>query len=232
MMFKAWFAVLLVWAIGAAVFTLSCSDPRRWVLAAKLGLSFGVGLATLTLTLFLASLCGVKPSPWLGLSELIALWAIVFAAKRKQLFEWLTQSDRVHHVAEPFWIRMVEVALVIFVIGIVSVVAAVTILEPIVEWDVMGIWALKAKVLLHEPVLASGYFRDLSKAYSHLDYPLLWPMAMAWIWSWNGESDLASVKVLGIALLASFLMSFFGLLRRRQPRVVALLLPRWLGDWQ
>jgi hypothetical protein len=223
MMVKGWIAVLVMWAIGAASFTLLCSEPRRWVLAAKLGLSFGIGLAVLTLTLFIASLCGVKPAPWVGLSELILLWAIVLVAKRKQLSEWLNRSESADQITQRSWLRAMEIALSIFVVGILLVVSAVTLLEPVVEWDVMGIWALKGKVLLHDPVILSDYFRDLSKAYSHLDYPLLWPMAMAWIWRLTGDTDVAVVKVLAVGLLVSFSLTCFGLLRRKHSRAVAIL---------
>ena len=106
--------------------------------------------------------------------------------------------------------------------GILSAVSAVSLLEPIVEWDVIAIWGLKAKVLLHEPVITSRYFSDLLKAYSHLDYPLLWPFAMAWVWSCVGSVDLVKVKVLAPALLASLLFLFFGLLRRKASRPHAL----------
>jgi hypothetical protein len=116
-----------------------------------------------------------------------------------------------------------EVVLAIFVIGIFLVVSGVTLREPVVEWDVLGIWALKAKVLLHEPVIASDYFRDLSKAYSHLDYPLLWPLTIAWVWSWTGQNDLAAVKVLAVALLSGFILVCYGLLRRNCSRPLAFL---------
>jgi hypothetical protein len=99
----------------------------------------------------------------------------------------------------------------------------VALLEPIVEWDVVAIWALKAKVLLHEPIFLSPYFQDVSKAYSHLDYPLLWPLAMVWVWACVGSSDLVNVKALAPALLTSFLLLFFGLLRRNRSRLHALL---------
>src|SRR5262249_37475285 len=67
-----------------------------------------------------------------------------------------------------------------------------------------AIWALKAKILLHEPASSSSYFSDLSRAYSHLDYPLLWPLAIAWAWTAVGEADLTAVKVLAPALLLAF----------------------------
>src|SRR5260370_33837953 len=133
MIFKAWIAILVMWALGAGAFLLLCSEPRRWVLSAKLGLSLGMGLAVLTVTLFIASLSGVKPSPWLGVSELLLLWAIGLIAKRNQLSKWWTDSESVQQIAEPLWIRAMEVGSAIFGICIFLVVSGVTLREPDVE---------------------------------------------------------------------------------------------------
>ena len=220
-MFRALLSVFVLWAIGAAAFTLVCSDLRRWKLPAKIGLSFGFGLVILTMTLFMLSLCAVKPTPWTGLVEAISLWGMVIAMRRHRLSHWLSQGGEQDATAGP-GLRILECILFLFVISVFVLVSAVSLLEPIVEWDVIAIWALKAKVLLHEPIIASAYFNDLSKAYSHLDYPLLWPFAIAWVWSCIGSMDLVKVKVLAPTLLASLLLLFFGLLRRKESRLCAL----------
>jgi len=221
MMLRELLSVLMLWAIGAAAFTLVCSELRRWTLPAKIGLSFGFGLVVLAMTLFILSLCGVIPAPWIGLVEAISLWGIVIATRRKKLPHWRPQGRGRDAIAEP-GLRILECVLFLFVAGVLFVVSAVSLLEPIVEWDVIAIWALKAKVLLHEPIITSPYFNDLSKTYSHPDYPLLWPFAMAWVWSCIGSMDLVKVKVLAPALLASLLFLFFGLLRRKESRRRAL----------
>ena len=220
-MFRALVSVLVLWVIGAAALTLLCSELSRWKLPAKIGLSFGFGLVTLTITLFIVSLCGEKPSLWTGLIEAISLLGIVLALRHDKLSHWLPRQGGLE-ASEGLWVRISEGILLVFVIGSFSIVSAVSLLEPIVEWDVIAIWALKAKVLLHDPVITSPYFNDLSKAYSHLDYPLLWPLAMAWVWSCIGSPDLVKLKVLAPALLASLLLLFFGLLRRKQTRTYAL----------
>ena len=219
-MFRAWLAVFVLWVTGAAAFTLMCSDLRRWNLPAKIGLSFGFGLVVVTITLFMLSLCGTKPAPWIGLIEAISLSGFVIGMQRDKLCHWLPQKDE--GLDRGFGIRISEGALVLFIVVLVLVVSAVALLEPIVEWDMMAIWGLKAKVLLHEPIIVSPYFSDVSKVYSHLDYPLLWPFAMTWVWSWIGNADLVKVKVLAPVLLSGFLLLFFGLLRRNRSRLCAL----------
>src|SRR2546423_8246602 len=92
-MFRAWFAVLVLLVTGASTLTLVCSDLRRWNLAAKIGLSFGFGLVILTITLFILSLCDVKPAPWIGLAELLLWLVIVIAVRRDKLSDWLPSPD-------------------------------------------------------------------------------------------------------------------------------------------
>jgi hypothetical protein len=220
-MFGAFLSVFLLLMIGAAALTLVCSDLGRWNLPAKIGLSFGFGLLILTVTLFIASLCGAKPTPVTGLIEAILLLGIVVAIRRDNLAHWLPHKSE-QDTSETLSLRVLAGVLFVFVIGILFVVSAASLLEPIVEWDVIAIWGLKAEVLLHEPVITSRYFSDLPKAYSHLDYPLLWPFAIAWVWSCIGSVDLVKVKVLAPTLLASLLFLFFGLLRRKASRPHAL----------
>ena len=57
----SWLALAIIELIGAGTLTLLCSNPRRWGLPARLGLSFGLGQVALTLWLFVASLLGFKP---------------------------------------------------------------------------------------------------------------------------------------------------------------------------
>jgi hypothetical protein len=120
----------------------------------------------------------------------------------------------------------IEVVLIVFIVGVCVVVGAVSLLEPLVEWDVIAIWALKGKVLLHESVNGSAYFHDVSKAYSHLDYPLLWPLAMSWVWCWAGEPNLEVVKALAPALLCALAALFYGLLGRCHSRAILFSSPR------
>lgn len=57
----SWLALAIIELVGAGTLTLLCSNPRRWGLPARLGLSFGLGQVALTLWLFVASLLGFKP---------------------------------------------------------------------------------------------------------------------------------------------------------------------------
>jgi hypothetical protein len=219
MTMRAWGGLLVMEFIGGCVLTLLCSDLRRWGLAAKLGLSFYLGLAVLTISLFLASLVGLKPVWWFGVLEFVALFFAVAVFRRQQLTCWWSSQPTAKAGQSPSF----EIVLTVFIAGICGVVSAVSLVEPLVEWDVISIWALKAKVLLREPAGTTSYFYDVTKAYSHLDYPLLWPFALAWVWSWAGDADLQIVKASAPALLWASTGLCYGLLRRRGDRFNALL---------
>ena len=209
-------AALLTTALfGAAILTLVAGDVRRFSPAERLGLSFGLGLIGLPWGLFLLSLAGVAPAWWLGAGLTALALAGALALRRDALPGWRASGE-----SAPWTTAVVLPAALLG--GFLLVHTAVSLLEPVAEWDTIAIWALKAKVVLHEPVAASSYFRDPAKAYSHLDYPLLWPFAMAWVWTCTGSADLTSVKILGPALLAALAATFHGLAARRGPRAAAM----------
>ena len=219
----AWLGILVIELVGAATFTLLCSEPTRWSLWGRLGLSFGLGLVVLTLSLFLASCGGLTPAWWLGASALAVLSGVAAVFRRTQGLAWLSPGPNQGQVTATRRERVVRIGLAVFLVSTCLIVGAVSLLEPLVEWDVLAIWAFKARVLLEEPVRSSQALRDVTRAYSHLDYPLLWPLAMSWVWACAGHADLQSVKVLAPALLASFAGLFYGLLRRRTDTTSALL---------
>lgn len=225
---RAWLGLLAMQAIGAATLTLLCTQLSRWTLVAKLGLSFGLGLVTLSLTLFVASLAGATPTWWFGALEASILLVVILVFRRARLVAWLHGTAASPACSTRPWVCAFEVALVSVLTVSWTLLAAVSLVEPLVEGDVIAIWALKAKVLLHEPALTTPYFHDVSKAYSHLDYPLAWPLTMAWLWACAGAEDLQAVKALAPALLLALGALFFGLVRSRVDRANALLFTAFL----
>jgi len=216
-------ALLAIEAIGLAVFALACREPERWPVAARCGLAFGLGLIGLAVGLFAFSSLGVLPSPGLGAAIVAATVAAAAAARGPRAILRLLATSPAAPDATDGLGRLGGAALLVLV-GLWTVASATSLLEPVVEWDVLAAWSLKAKVLLHEPVRTTAYFQDQTKAYSNLDYPLLWPLAMTWTWCCARTSNLATVKALSPALLAALAAASFGLLARAAPRREAVLM--------
>ncbi len=220
---RSWLALAIIELVGAGTLTLLCSNLRRWGLPARLGLSFGLGQVALTLWLFVASLLGFKPVWWLGVGECAVLWIAVGTFRRRAASGWLEHSQTTSSPDAPAWLRWFECAAAVLLASTLLIVTATSVVEPLAEWDVVSFWALKAKVLLHEPLSSASYFVDPSKAYSQLDYPLLWPLTMAWIWAVVGKADLQAIKWLTPAMLCAVAGAFYGLVRTGADRARALL---------
>ncbi len=70
------------------------------------------------------------------------------------------------------------------------VVAVDTCVYPTGDWDAFAIWQLKSKVLTNEPLVPRpAYFTDVSRSFSHLEYPVLVPMISAGEHAMAGSLD-------------------------------------------
>lgn len=214
----AFLALVLVELGGLAVLALACREPGRFSVAGRLGLAFGLGLVALTLGLFGFSASGVVPAPWVGGTVVALLAAAAVRVRGVRACRRLLAGSG----DEP--LGPVGAASAALILVLCASVGVASLLEPVVEWDVLAIWALKGKILLHEPVRASAYFQDATKAYSHPDYPLLWPFALAWTWCGARTEDLQTIKLLAPALQAATLAAAYGLFRRFTTRPLAVLL--------
>ena len=213
---SALLAVLLIPLIGAATLALLPPPSRPWNRLARCGLSWGLGIVVSTQVLFFASLAGMRPHWLTGVVTFIALALAAFTRKQGIHAWWGSGSSAQPRSQSGSHVSIIlDLALGTIVVVTLFVVGTVCLLEPLVEWDVLAIWAFKAKILAAEPASATEYFYDISKAYSHPDYPLLWPLAIAWVWSVVGSPDILVIKVLGAFMLGAYALTFYGLLIRR-----------------
>lgn len=219
----AWLALITLEAGGAGVLSILCSDLTRWGLVARLSLAFWLGQVALTAWFVLAGLLGLRPGWWLGVIALVIAWTGAVVLRGQALCGWLERSHPSRISDAPPWLRGLESTLAIFLLSAVAIVGAASVVEPLAEWDVVSFWALKAKVLMWEPLRSAAYFHDPSKAYSQVDYPLLWPMTIAWVWTVVGEASLDAVKWLAPATLCATAGLMYGLVRIRSDRAHALL---------
>ncbi len=212
-------AIATIELLGVLVFVRLAGGSRH-PLPAVLGTSFALGLGATAALLFFASLAGLTPEPWFVLPILGLLIADRFI-RRPTLGAHGALAARAASAA-PERERARQVGLGLLVVVVLALAAAVALLEPVAEWDVIAIWGLKARVLLSYPLSDPTLFLDPTLGYSHLDYPLLWPFALAWVWAWCGEVDLVAVKLLGPATLLAIALALYGLLRPHVGRVPAL----------
>jgi hypothetical protein len=209
-------AIAVQWLLGDALLRLCGSSTGQMGRGARLGLAFGAGMVGVAVVSLQASLVGLHVDllPMAGLAVSLRLLARGL------------HRDGVHP-AEPGVVarpaaRWVDYSLLAYLTVWMLLLSITCLLEPVVEWDVIAIWAFKAKILVSETIASTQYLSDPTRAYSHLDYPLLWPLNLAWVWRATGGTDLAVIKLLGVALLTCFVLSFHGLLARRGDTTAAL----------
>lgn len=75
-------------------------------------------------------------------------------------------------------------------------------------WDARFIWNLKAKFFFRSPAEWAGMFRN-ELYFSHPDYPLLIPGAVAWGWNWVGKEILIWPMMVAFVFAASLVLFIF-----------------------
>src|SRR5262249_32503147 len=95
--------------------------------------------------------------------------------------------------------------------------------EPMWSNDYLAIWGLKAKTIFATRSLPPWPFRDPAAGFSHPEYPIGLPLALAGIAGILGRWDDHATALLFPVLQAATIAGLFGwLTRRRAPRGVAL----------
>src|SRR5262249_41877914 len=100
----------------------------------------------------------------------------------------------------------------VFIVVLVSAVSSVVIgtLRRGLGWDGVAVWGLKGKAAFADGGFPGPYFHDLSRQWSHPDYPLFVPLAEAWVYRWIGQVDECAVKLLFVAFYVALLALFYG----------------------
>jgi hypothetical protein len=82
-------------------------------------------------------------------------------------------------------------------------------------WDGLTIWDLKAQIAFaNDGRLPSEYFRDASRSWSHVYYPLYWPYSETWLYLCLGRADQSLVRGFGALFYAAAVGLFAGAVPR------------------
>jgi hypothetical protein len=201
-----------VWLIGILLLRFLFPTPLRWSLESALIVSLGVGLGIgIASSLYFLCLVAVGPN----LAILASLEAAVFIAALALAVTARVRSPEFGWASGPvvpayFTVLLLSAAALAGIIFIVH-----SIFKPHGEWDAWSSWNLRARFLFRSgPSWAHAFSSRI--AWSHPDYPLLIPGAVALTWTLTrAESTLAPT---GLAFLFTFataalLISGLGILR-------------------
>lgn len=76
-------------------------------------------------------------------------------------------------------------------------------------WDGLVDWAFKANVVFLSGGIPASYFMDLSREWSHLDYPWLIPLNEAWVYFLTGGMNDKAIKLLFASFDTALLLLVF-----------------------
>jgi hypothetical protein len=212
--------LVLAWLIGLGLLRWLFPSPLRWSLqnALLLALSVGVGIGIASSLYFLTlALLGPKILFFAlveGLALAAALALGILARRRAPILQW---------APGPPTPKYFTVALGVAIASAITIFIFCTLSKPHGDWDAWAIWNLRARFL----VRAGEFWRDAFSsqiAWSHPDYPLLVPGAIALIWTLaHSESTLVAAGVAFLFTLgvAGVLITTLGVLRGKTQSFIA-----------
>lgn len=209
----------MIWLVG---YGLVCALGGNWTLtwAERLGVSGVLGAAATGLALLAVSAAGFAPSrAVLAIIAGIAATALLAVALTRKLAP-SRQANPPTENGHRLWLYL---ALLAICYGLLMV-GKDALFDPLYELDGYAIWQLKAKVLELAPLKPKpAYFLDVTKAYSHLRYPLLWPMLSAGARRLGGNGDETLGKSPAALLFISAALLVWSAVRRYRGQVPAAL---------
>jgi hypothetical protein len=214
------FAIAVIFAAGAAVFCAMMPDPLRYGRMERLAYCYPLGLTALGMPMFLFSYCGFHLNT-IAVTLAVALALIAATMVRKvslrKFFTALGESETARLSLNEF-----EWFLVVIILLCLGTRTLASMLAPLNDWDGVCIWGIKAKVLYFNTVKTTDYFSRPELAFSHPNYPLLWPFMYAWVCTVLGKWDDLGMLILNPVNLIVFTMLLYATLRKYVVRPVAL----------
>jgi len=218
-------AVISCVAVGYLLVALGwpvqSSSPYDRLLRASLSLGFGVG--AFSLIFFLARVVAFTHFLIIDL-VVLALLAAAFWRRRTRSYAVDVQPSAPPNLQLPPWLDRVVVAC--FALALAAALYS-AVLRSIVHphgdgWDAFAIWNLHARFLFR----GGEHWRDGFSSlipWSHPDYPLLLPSAVAHFWSVLGHETTVVPAVIGLAFTFSTLALLYSSLAVVQGRTIAML---------
>jgi hypothetical protein len=111
----------------------------------------------------------------------------------------------------------VRVVLLLLVVCVAALIARSSLDYGAQFEDAHGLWLLKARVFATDGGFDGAYFREWPDGHERRAYPVLLPLAGAWLHLLAGQPDDTLVKCLNVGFLLALLVLVHGLLAARLP---------------
>jgi hypothetical protein len=213
-------ALFICFGSGAAL--VSAASPRGFASALfRLSLSIGFGIGICFITFFV---CRVLGTAKLFAADLVVLALLLFIAFLRIREKAAIVFPPAQDPCWPRWLRTIIIAaLSIAVCAAVYHAVVRAIVYPHGQgWDAFAIWNLHARFLFR----GGDNWRDgftASIPWSHPDYPLLVPAAIAHFWSYLGRETPLVPSLVGLLFTFSTVGLLFSSLAILRGRIAAML---------
>jgi hypothetical protein len=223
------FAVDLLLALAGLGILLAIGlVPRRpQTIVAALGLAYLTGASVVPVVLIALLVVGIP-------FTLETFAVVVVLCSGAGLLGWRSGWEEAPPRGEAWWRRPwrswpVDVWVVgafVVLFGAFATVGMLSAFEmPLTEWDAWSIWARKAQMLTEHDSLVGGFWTASSYSWTHLDYPIHFPVWEALHFRAAGEFDTQALLRHVWLLLVAFVWAVAYLMRGRvRPLVWAPLL--------
>jgi len=201
-------SIIYITICGFGLIKLLLKDNIPFSLFGLIPLSFGAGLGEIVILGNLLMFTGLRLSFWTLYMPLF----ILFAYALHQL-----KIKRIFRLAEAFefvkgftWMEWIFILVIVF--G-VSSAFLMSVTFPLHFWDSRAIWGAMSKMLFFDGTVHSSFFMDPSRINAHFQYPLLFPMAQAFIYFALGQADDWAIMVLIGIIFPMLVLFLFDLAR-------------------
>jgi len=201
-------AIIYLSFCGYGVVRLLLGEKVPLSLIGLIPLSFVTGLGAIVILGNLLMFTGLRLSLWTLYTPLF----ILFAYALHQL-----KIKRIFRLAEAFefvrgftWVEWIFILVIVF--GISSAFL-MSVTFPLHFWDSRAIWGSMSKMLFFDGTVRSSFFMDPSRINAHFQYPLLFPMAQAFIYFALGQADDWAIMVLIGIIFPMLVLFLFDLAR-------------------
>lgn len=208
---------LIAFFIGWSVLSIIFYKRPLLFLPEKAALSYPLGIGLISIEMALLSAFGVNFS----IISISIWWLPVFAVgfllgfkNRRAIFYKETQGKCISNLEKFF----------IFGISFQVLYAFFkTFIKPIEAYDAIAIYALKAKIFYIAKSIPQDFFTAFKDLVPHIEYPLLLPLAEAYIYTSLGSLNDLLVKIIFPVYYIASLILFYFAIKRYSERKTSLL---------
>ena len=194
-------AVVIAGGCGVTLLVFARKEPIE--LIELLSLSIFFGMTSVTVSMFVLGYVIRHPL----LTAVIAIGQIALFVVA--IVKWRRGAVRIERP------RIIETLVVLAIVGVEAVFLAWTAFHAELGWDGMVIWDLKSHLIAinggHLPI---SHMNDLRMQWTHNAYPLLFPMAKAWLYLWMGHTHQQLGKLVEVLFFIAAAMQIYSGVRR------------------